>query len=401
MAKIGKVQEVATDLLRPYKNNAKLHGDKQIEAIKQSINEFGFISPCLIDREYNIIAGHGRVKAAQELGLKSVPCVFIEGLTEDQRRAYVLADNRLTELGEWDWSIVTEELANIEIDMSSFGFELNKENEWFNRESRWDDSREEGNDEYNEFLDKFEQPKTTDDCYTPDNIYQVIVEYVEKRYGINRSLFVRPFYPGGDYKKENYNGKIVVDNPPFSIIAEIQQYYNDNGIRYFLFCPGLVGFSQTQTSLSCTITVGATITYENGALVPTNFVTNMEDGIVAFSDPDLLEKIEEADEINRAELRRELPKYDYPNTVLSIARMNYLSKNGQYFEIKKGQCQRIGKLDAQDEKGIFGGGLLISQHKAEEYGEKRKLAEINRQKKEVVWNLSEREENIVRSLSND
>lgn len=127
MAKIDKVQEVAINKLIPYENNAKKHSREQIEKLKASIQEFGFLTPCLIDKDYNIIAGHGRVMSAQEIGMKEVPCVFIEGLDEAQRRAYILADNRLGELGEWDMDIVAEELQwlnknDFQIDLT--GFEL-------------------------------------------------------------------------------------------------------------------------------------------------------------------------------------------------------------------------------------------------------------------------------------
>ena len=120
MAKIDRVQEVSLELLRPYENNAKIHSDKQVKQIAESIKEFGFLSPCLIDEDFNIVAGHGRVLAAELLGMKTVPCVFIEGLTETQRRAYILADNRLTELGEWDYGKV-----ELELDvLNDMGFEI-------------------------------------------------------------------------------------------------------------------------------------------------------------------------------------------------------------------------------------------------------------------------------------
>ena len=122
MAKIADVQEVSLELLRPYERNAKKHGPGQIEKLKASITEFGFLTPCLIDSNYNLIAGHGRVMAAKELGIGSVPCVFIEGLSDEQRRAYILADNRLGELGEWDIDIVVGEL--IELDELGFDVEL-------------------------------------------------------------------------------------------------------------------------------------------------------------------------------------------------------------------------------------------------------------------------------------
>ena len=127
MAKIAEVQKVAISKLIPYENNAKIHGAGQIEKLKASIKEFGFLTPCLIDRDFNIIAGHGRVMASKELGFDEIPCVFIEGLTEAQRKAYILADNRLGELGEWDMEIVTSELEalqDMDFDIELTGFDL-------------------------------------------------------------------------------------------------------------------------------------------------------------------------------------------------------------------------------------------------------------------------------------
>jgi len=130
MAKIADVQEVSLEKLRPYERNAKKHGAGQIEKLKASIMEFGFLTPCLIDSEYNLIAGHGRVMAAKELGIETVPCVFIEGLTDAQRKAYILADNRLSELGEWDMELVMGELAELDdlgFDIELTGFEMPEE----------------------------------------------------------------------------------------------------------------------------------------------------------------------------------------------------------------------------------------------------------------------------------
>lgn len=125
MAKSVKLQEVAIDLLKPYERNAKMHPQEQVAKIVKSIEEFGFLTPCVIDSDHNIIAGHGRVQAAKEMGLETVPCVFVEGLTEAQRKAYILADNRLGELGEWDMDLVSGELellknAGFDIDLTGF-----------------------------------------------------------------------------------------------------------------------------------------------------------------------------------------------------------------------------------------------------------------------------------------
>lgn len=109
MGKTAGMVELPVASLVPYERNAKLHPQDQVEKIAASIREFGFLSPCLVDRAGNIIAGHGRVEAAKSLGMETVPCVYVDGLSEEQRRAYILADNRLTELGGWDWDIVKEE----------------------------------------------------------------------------------------------------------------------------------------------------------------------------------------------------------------------------------------------------------------------------------------------------
>lgn len=120
MGSIEKIENVDVKKLIPYGNNAKIHGKHQLEKLKESISEFGFLTPCLIDKDFNLIAGHGRVLAAEELKMKTVPCVFVEGLTETQRKAYILADNRLGELGEWDMELVAKEL----LDLSEDGFNI-------------------------------------------------------------------------------------------------------------------------------------------------------------------------------------------------------------------------------------------------------------------------------------
>lgn len=127
MGKIEKIESVEVGLLVPYANNAKIHGKNQLEMLKKSIQEFGFLTPCLIDKDYNLIAGHGRVMAAKALGMKEIPCVYVEGLSEEQRRAYILADNRLGELGEWDMDLVFEELSSLndmDFDVSLTGFDF-------------------------------------------------------------------------------------------------------------------------------------------------------------------------------------------------------------------------------------------------------------------------------------
>lgn len=106
-----EMQLVAVSKLVPYVNNARTHNAQQITKLRSSLREFGFINPVIIDREYNVIAGHGRILAAKEEGIEKVPCVFVDYLTPAQKKAYILADNRMAMDAGWD-----EELLRVEIE---------------------------------------------------------------------------------------------------------------------------------------------------------------------------------------------------------------------------------------------------------------------------------------------
>lgn len=115
-----KMQLVSVSKLIPYINNARTHSAEQIMKLRSSLREFGFINPVIIDSEYNVIAGHGRIMAAKEEGIKEVPCAFVDYLTEAQKKAYILADNRMAIDAGWD-----EELLRIEIEaLQGEGFDI-------------------------------------------------------------------------------------------------------------------------------------------------------------------------------------------------------------------------------------------------------------------------------------
>lgn len=116
--------------LKPYKKNAKKHDKKQVEQIANSIKEFGFTQPVIIDANNEVVAGHGRILGAKKAGLKEVPTVCLEELTEEQIKAYRLIDNKLNE-SEWDYSLLDEKLENLidDIDMSLFWFEMDEQQE--------------------------------------------------------------------------------------------------------------------------------------------------------------------------------------------------------------------------------------------------------------------------------
>ncbi len=392
-----KIEMLKTDDLIPYENNPRVISEKAVNAIANSIKEFGFKNPIIIDRNNVIVCGHGRAKAAKKLGIKECPCIRADDLTPEQIEAFRLADNKTSELSAWDFSLLDEELSGLKnLDMRLFGFDdiQQAQNEWFENRERFDNENDsEESEEYQEFVEKFEQKKTTDDCYTPDLVYDVICDYVEKTFNVKRNNFVRPFYPGGDYQHEKYPaGGIVVDNPPFSILAEIVDFFIENRIKFFIFSPAMSTLGYLNRGGIQAICTNAPILYENGAIVLTNFLTNLQsDDIIARTEPELFKSIDNAVKEIQKELHKELPKYDYPLNLVTSAKLGYLSKYGQKFDIRRSSAYFIRKLDGQGESAIYGGGLLISEKAAAEKAAAEKAAA-------AVFRLSDREKSIIAGL---
>ncbi len=120
-----EVTYLATTDLIPYVNNARSHSDQQVAQVAASIKEFGFNNPILIDEHNGVIAGHGRLAAAQKLNMNTVPTILLEGLSEAQRKAYVIADNKLTENSRWDFDLLSleiEQLKDLDFDVALLGF---------------------------------------------------------------------------------------------------------------------------------------------------------------------------------------------------------------------------------------------------------------------------------------
>ncbi len=120
-----EMQLVPLSKLVPYVNNARTHSPEQLTKLRSSLREFGFINPVIIDREFNVIAGHGRIAAAKEEGITEVPCVFVDYLTEAQKKAYILADNRMALDAGWDEELLRieiESLQGADFDVSLIGF---------------------------------------------------------------------------------------------------------------------------------------------------------------------------------------------------------------------------------------------------------------------------------------
>ena len=383
-----KIEKIAIKEIKPNKNNAKLHPQWQLDQIKESIVQFGNNDPIAIDENNVVIEGHGRLIALEQLGYEEAEIIRLEHLTEEQKSAYILAHNKLTMNTDFDLTILEEELEKIEsIDMEDFGFDLS--------------------DEYENFIDKFQEKKTTDDCYTPQNVYGAVKEYVVKKYNLGGREIIRPFYPGGDYQSYKYpENCIVIDNPPFSIITSICDWYNENGIDFFLFAPYLTNFGARANHILTDVTT----TYENGAKVNTAFLTNLGDVFIE-SNPELQKIIEEENRKNIREEKTEAAKYKYPKEVITSTKIGYLAKCGVKVELKENECMLSRALDKQKEagKGIFGNGFLVSKAAAERLeaaeiqAEKNKEIQAEKNKeiqaeKEIVWELSEREQAIVDNL---
>ena len=129
---------VSIDKLIPYVNNARTHSPEQVNKLRASLREFGFINPVIIDKDYNIIAGHGRVLAARAEGIKDIPCVLVDYLTDAQKKAYILADNRMALDAGWDEEMLKVELEALEgeaFDLSLTGFDEKELSDLFKEES--------------------------------------------------------------------------------------------------------------------------------------------------------------------------------------------------------------------------------------------------------------------------
>lgn len=434
--------------LVPYARNARTHSESQIAQIRASLREFGFVNPVLIDSGRNIIAGHGRVLAAKAEGMTEVPCVLVEHLTDAQRRAYILADNRLAEQSGWDTEMLALELGEIKaegMNLALTGFDAEtmifddpaaladalgeSKSKSGEPESKPDTPETdtpdaaalaaeafeagmaaaeagEESEEYQAFVDKFKPKKTTDDCYTPAPVYEAVKTWVIDKYGLADRPIVRPFYPGGDYQKMTYpDGAVVIDNPPFSILAEIVDFYHEHDIDFFLFAPGLVALARMigREWLHSVIAHGA-ITYANGAVVSTSFETNLGTAKVIVS-PELHDMVCAASRaaLEEASPIKTQPKYEYPAEVATSAMLGYLALHSVEFEIMPDSCTPIRSLESQRAAGkaIYGGGLLLSSQAAAEKAAAEKAAaeKAAAEKADTTkWPLSDAEREIINGL---
>ena len=231
--------------------------DHELKRLAKSLKETPELAEargCIVvpfGSRFVVLGGNLRLAAAKHLKWPDIMCAVIpEDTPVAKLKEIVLKDN--SSFGSWDLSMLRADWSDV--DFGDWGISVNWDTagpepdasvsqtpqeeiermrrEFEERMERGEISEED--EEYQEFLEKFKLKKTTDDCYTPAPVYDAVARYVEETYGISRDKFVRPFYPGGDYVNESYpEGCVVVDNPPFSIMAEILRFYDSKGIKFF------------------------------------------------------------------------------------------------------------------------------------------------------------------------
>lgn len=253
--------------------------------------------------------------------------------------------------------------------------------------------------EYIAFVNKFKPKRTTDECYTPPAVYEVVKDWACNEYGIDPAKIVRPFYRGGDYERYDYSGgAVVLDNPPFSMLSNICAFYLDRGIPFFLFAPSLTAFSGKKNFARMNhVICDANIVYENGAVVNTAFVTSYGGDVVAQTAPELGRKINDACK----KTKNTLPKYEYPDHIVTAARMQYYAAHGISFNVRRSECMIVGAMDSQRHvgKAIYGSGLLLSDSAAERKAAAEIASKKSAKERTRLWELSAREKEIIKIMN--
>lgn len=259
-------------------------------------------------------------------------------------------------------------------------------------------------EEYINFIKKFETKATTDDCYTPEPVYNAILRWVKENADIDISKLniMRPFYPGGNYEFEKYtDNDVVIDNPPFSIVSKIVDFYERNKIKFFLFCNGITCFCIKKASTH--IIANENIIYHNGANVNTAYVSNIFGEKKIIASYELKEAIKEANKLIQEE-KKTLPKYKYPDELLTVSRLQNIINKGVSVSISSNRLYRITKLKSQEplKKGIFGSGFLLSTKANKELKalelKAMELKAMEDKEELICWGISQYERDIIDKL---
>lgn len=244
--------------------------------------------------------------------------------------------------------------------------------------------------DYESFLKKFtDNPKTTDDCYTPQDVYEAVVAYVDSIYPLNDKQILRPFFPGGDYEHADYpDGGVVIDNPPFSMFTAICKFYSKRYIPFFLFGPGMTILSVHK--YCSVVIINNSITFSNGAKVRINFATNLLGDTLVTTAVSLNEAIRRCPSQNQ---KVNLPKYLYPEELLSVSDFQSIANGDADFSVSREEAMIVKKLDLHPKKLLFGDHLLVSKATAAKAAAAKAAAA-----KAIPIELSKREQELVKHL---
>ena len=256
--------------------------------------------------------------------------------------------------------------------------------------------------DYESYIAKFqEKEKTTDDTYTPPDIYEAVLNYVRSIYPMEGKEILRPFYPGGDYEHAEYpEDGVVIDNPPFTMLTKICKFYSERRIPFFIFGAGLTIFSCLK---DCSVVdVASQIEFSNGAKVKCNFATNLIGDTLVTISPELSEAIaacpSQTQKVN-------LPKFRYPQGLLSVSDLQTMAKGNLPFSVNRNEAVIVSNLDNHPKKGgLFGNHLLISKAAAVKAAAVKaaavKAAAVKAAAvKAIPITLSERERAIIDNLN--
>ena len=248
--------------------------------------------------------------------------------------------------------------------------------------------------DYESYIAKFQDgEKTSDDTFTPKDVYEAVLRYVGETCDLSDKVILRPFYPGGDYENAEYpeNG-VVIDNPPFSLLMKIIAFYTSRKIPFFLFGPGLtMGNCCKYCSV---IVVSEQITFDNGAKVHCNFASNMYGDVMVMTAPRLDEYFRNC----KSQIKpKPVAKIGYPDHVLSIGQMQQICKGGVEFVVHSNECEVIKGLDRLSENahkgGLYGHHFLLNTEKMREKMGARRTVD-----RTIYVELSDRERKIIEKL---
>ena len=276
-------------------------------------------------------------------------------------------------------------------------------------------------EQYEEWLNKFSETlKTSDDTFTPANVYKTVYKWADKHYHISGHPIERPFYPGGDYRNYNYRENcVVVDNPPFSNLAKIIDFYIENKIDFFIWCPHLTSLQYIVKGVTLVI-ADARVIYSNGAEIATGWLTNLDKENAVICSNELRFALEQCNIDNKKqfswEKSKHLTKYEYPLELLRVGVLNQLGKRCEY-AIPRDQVylkKVVRTTDAQKEYNkknkkklaLYGGGFWMSSAEAERIQKAIKENEIKKfdrteEDPGIVIKKSEKEQAIIDNLKKE